>query len=228
MRERLLTCLKLSLHFTDLQNRDLSSGHFTESSALSSCLSFGRSRCRPQPPAACTWEEIHLEPINFNVFFFFPQLRGVLGASPILTPGFGDSCGSPKICTLLETRLGDTSVAHSGRIWWWEMPGYCREGNTHLILLLGMKPWPYQHTRLTSKVQPSGKRCFGRILSNGGLHSWVVWKFECSWNYPTERALSMHSFLIANASIWSNKVETASRETSFSSHVKLAVKGFSV
>lgn len=74
--ERLFMCLQLSLHFTALQNWDLSSGHFAGSGALSPCLSFwlrscSETPCKPQPLAACTWEEMQLEAINAYLMFLF-------------------------------------------------------------------------------------------------------------------------------------------------------------
>lgn len=87
--ERLFMCLQLSLHFTALQNEDLSSGHFAGSGALSLCLSFWqvsfRDTVQTTAPGCMhlagdsTWSHKCL--FNVPFFPFLPHLRWTLEAS---------------------------------------------------------------------------------------------------------------------------------------------------
>lgn len=60
------------------------------------------------------------------------------------------------------------------KTWGWEMAGYCREGDTFLVLRVGMQPCPYHCARLISKVQTSGK-CVLYVFF------WMVDFSHCEW-----------------------------------------------
>lgn len=95
----------------------------------------------------------------------------------------------PSSKTILWVWDSRTVVAHSkspyhwGHVtcgtWGWEMADYCRDGDTLLVLHVGMKPCPYHRARLISKVQTSGEH----VLY---VFCWMMDFSQCEWTQQKE------------------------------------------